>query len=89
MREQTSDFFFLPLLLFEEIKSAYLKQAKLLHPDSNPGDPNAAKKFQTLQDAYDILKNSDSRNEYDSTLESKRLNLRYMSILMKYIYCKL
>jgi len=52
----------------KEIKTAYLKQAKLLHPDSNPGDPNAQEKFQSLQSAYEVLKDKNSKMEYDMTL---------------------
>ncbi len=41
----------------EEIKSAYRRLAKQYHPDRNPGDPEAAKKMQQINDAYDRIKN--------------------------------
>lgn len=39
----------------EEIKQAYRKLALKLHPDRNPGDPQAEKEFKTVQEAYDAL----------------------------------
>jgi len=41
----------------EEIKSAYRRLAKQYHPDRNPGDAEAAKKMQQVNDAYDRIKN--------------------------------
>lgn len=41
----------------EEIKRAYRKLAKKYHPDANPGDEQAAKKMQEINDAYDRIKN--------------------------------
>ncbi len=41
----------------EEIKSAYRRLAKQYHPDRNPGDAEAAKKMQQINDAYDRIKN--------------------------------
>jgi molecular chaperone DnaJ len=48
-----------------EIKKAYYKLAKQYHPDTNQGDPNAAKKFQEAQRAYDTLRDSQKRSAYD------------------------
>ena len=41
----------------EEIKKAYRRLAKQYHPDRNPGDKEAAKKMQQINDAYDQIKN--------------------------------
>ena len=43
----------------EEIKKAYRRLAKQYHPDRNPGDTEAAKKMQQINDAYDQIKNPD------------------------------
>ncbi|HEY4344064.1 MAG TPA: molecular chaperone DnaJ [Parvibaculum sp.] len=49
----------------DEMKKAYRNQAKLLHPDRNPGDADAEKKFKELNEAYDVLKDEQSRAAYD------------------------
>lgn len=38
-----------------EIKKAYYKLAKQFHPDMNKNDPNCAKKFQAVSEAYEVL----------------------------------
>lgn len=49
----------------DEIKKAYRKTAKKYHPDSNPGDEAAEKKFREAAKAYDILGDEEKRKEYD------------------------
>ena len=43
----------------EEIKQAYRRLAKEYHPDRNPGDPEAARKMQEVNAAYEQIKNPD------------------------------
>jgi DnaJ-class molecular chaperone len=48
-----------------DIKSAYRKLAKKLHPDANKDDPNAAGRFAELNAAYEILGEDDKRKAFD------------------------
>ena len=48
----------------DEIKSSYRKLAKKYHPDLNH-EPDAAKKFEEVQEAYDVLYDDNKRAQYD------------------------
>jgi DnaJ-class molecular chaperone len=48
-----------------EIKKAYRKQAKALHPDKNKSDPKASQRFSELNQAYEILGNDKQRERFD------------------------
>ena len=48
-----------------DIKSAYRKLAKELHPDRNKDQPNAAEKFSDITRAYDLLSDKNKRAQYD------------------------
>jgi molecular chaperone DnaJ len=49
----------------EEIKKAYRKRARDLHPDANPDNPHAAEQFKELSKAYAVLSDDDQRARYD------------------------
>jgi DnaJ-class molecular chaperone len=51
----------------QEIKSAWRAAAKALHPDQNPGDPQAASRFTEAGRAYDLLKDPDKRRIFDES----------------------
>jgi molecular chaperone DnaJ len=54
----------------EEIKRAYRKLARDNHPDQNPGNPEAERRFKEISEANDVLSNEAKRKEYD---EARRL----------------
>ncbi len=58
-----------------EIKRAYRKLARKYHPDLNPGDKDAERKFKEITEAYEILRDPEKRKQYD-LLGSVRGNYR-------------
>jgi curved DNA-binding protein CbpA len=50
-----------------QIKKAYRTLARQHHPDTNPGDPQAAARFRNLTEAYDTLSDPKRREAYDRT----------------------
>lgn len=49
----------------KDIKKAYRKLARKYHPDVNPGDSQAAKKFQEINEANEVLTDPEKRQQYD------------------------
>ncbi|MDO4650569.1 MAG: J domain-containing protein [Eubacteriales bacterium] len=49
----------------KEIKSAFRKMAKQYHPDTNPDNPEAEKKFKEVNEAYAILSDPEKKKLYD------------------------
>jgi curved DNA-binding protein len=49
----------------EDIKKAYRKLARKFHPDLNPNDKEANKKFQQINEANEVLSDPDKRKKYD------------------------
>jgi molecular chaperone DnaJ len=50
----------------EEIKRAYRRRARELHPDANPDDPSAEARFKELARAYEVLSDPGRRQMYDT-----------------------
>jgi Ca-activated chloride channel family protein len=55
----------------EEIKIAYRRIARRLHPDVNPDNPGAAAQFQDITASYELLMNADQKRAYDLQTKSK------------------
>jgi DnaJ-class molecular chaperone len=50
----------------EEIRKAYRRLAKKLHPDLNPGNKESEERFKEVAGAYDLLSDPDKRERFDS-----------------------
>lgn len=57
----------------ENIKAAYRRKAAQFHPDRNP-EADAAAQFRAVQEAYEILSDTDRRKAYDETRRSSLID---------------
>lgn len=57
---------------FKEIREAFVKLSKKVHPDVNPGDPHGHQSFLKLNEAYSVLIKPHKRQIYDASLISQR-----------------
>jgi curved DNA-binding protein CbpA len=55
-----------PTASADDIQKAYRKLAKKLHPDLNPGNPEAEEKFKEVAGAYDLVGDAEKRQRFDS-----------------------
>jgi len=49
-----------------DLKKAYRRLVQQYHPDKNPGDAEAEKRFKEIQHAYDVLSDPEKRKQYDT-----------------------
>jgi len=56
----------------QELKAAFKKRALECHPDKNPDDPDAAKKFTKVKQAFEQLYNADKKKSYQEQMEEDR-----------------
>jgi DnaJ-class molecular chaperone len=54
----------------EDIKKSYRRLAMQFHPDKNPNNPDAERQFKEINEAYETLKDTTKRSEYDSIRKS-------------------
>ena len=72
----------------DEIKRAYRKLAKELHPDRNPGDAASEERLKSINQAYDVLSDEEKRSNYDryGTADFEGINMDGFSSIFSEIF---
>lgn len=68
----------------EDIKKAYRKLARKLHPDMNPNDKEAQKKFQQINEANEVLSDPEKRAKFDKYGENWKHGEEYEKAQQQY-----
>ena len=66
----------------DQIRDAYKKLAKAYHPDKHQGDDFFAEKFKSLQEAYAVLSDPESRKDYDADLAAELKAVSYTHLTL-------
>lgn len=74
-----------PTATEKEIRTAYLREAKKMHPDKNL-NKNAVFMFQTLGNAYATLKDPELRRQYDASLYNENFEFDQITACNNCIY---
>ncbi|NJO88801.1 MAG: J domain-containing protein [Chloroflexia bacterium] len=69
-----------------DIKKSYRKLALKYHPDKNQTNPKAQEEFIKIQEAYEVLKDTEKRKKYDELYDLKNRNLRPNKVIQTIIY---
>jgi molecular chaperone DnaJ len=60
-----------------DVKKAYRKLARVHHPDANPGDSSAERRFKEIGEAYAVLSDPEQRQQYDAIRSMARGGARF------------
>jgi len=63
----------------DDIARAYRRLAHHAHPDAHPGDPDAARRFREITEAYEVLGDPDRRQQYDQGRRQTRTGTEWPS----------
>ncbi len=61
----------------DEVKKAYRRLARQLHPDANPGDVASERRFKEIGEAYAVLSDPEQRQQYDAVRAMARGGARF------------